>query len=268
MDRQPAVAGRFYPGSRQSLSKAVNDYLGPPQGHGTALGIIAPHAGYIYSGAVAGSTYAQVDVPDRVVILGPNHTGLGRSRKALWPQGTWETPAGKVPVDAELAAAIARLDPTVAPDPLAHLQEHGLEVHLPFLLARNPNVQIVPIVLAGLSLKEAEQLGEAIAEAYSEIGAPPFIVASSDMSHYIPAADAKSLDSLALDRAVALDPKGLFRTVEENDISMCGYLPATAMLTAARKYNAKDAHVTRYANSGDVTGDYDSVVGYAGVVVR
>jgi MEMO1 family protein len=268
MDRLPAVAGRFYPGSSESLAKAVESYLGPVEKPGPALGIIAPHAGYVYSGAVAGSTYAEVEVPDRVVVLCPNHTGLGSSRLALWPEGTWQTPAGDVRVDAELAAAIVKHDPAVKPDPVAHLREHALEVQLPFLVARNPRLKFVPIVLAGLSFEDADRLGKAIAQAYSDVGARPFIVASSDMSHYISAEQAKSLDSLAIDKAVSLDPKGLFRTVEDNDISMCGYIPATAMLTAARAHGAKEAKLVRYANSGDVTGDYDSVVGYAGVVVR
>ncbi len=268
MDRLPAVAGRFYPGSSKGLAEAVEGYIGPTDQAAPALGVIAPHAGYVYSGAVAGSTYAEVQVPDRVVVLCPNHTGLGSARLALWPDGTWKTPAGDATVDAELAAAIVKHDALVKSDPLAHRQEHALEVQLPFLLARNPRMRFVPIVLAGLSVGEAVQLGEAIEQAFRDVGAPPFVVASSDMSHYIPAAEAKHLDSLALDRAVALDPRGLFRTVEQNDISMCGYIPATVMLAAACAHGAKEARLVRYANSGDVTGDYGSVVGYAGVVVR
>lgn len=268
MDRAPAVAGRFYPGSKNDLAQEVQGFIGKADRPARALGIIAPHAGYRYSGAVAGETYAFVEVPDRVVVLCPNHTGMGSAQVALWPDGVWRTPVGDVPVDVELAEAIAARQDLVAPDPAAHLREHGLEVHLPFLLARNPNVRIVPLVLAGLGLDEAERLGEAIAGAYDEIGAPTFVVASSDMSHYIPASRAKELDALALDRAVALDPPGLYRTVEDREISMCGYIPSTAMLVAARAHGARQGSLVRYATSGEVTGDLDSVVGYAGVVVR
>jgi len=265
--RTPAVAGRFYPGDERILKAQVEQFLGPGGDAAPALGLMAPHAGYVYSGAVAGETYAQVTVPDRAIVLAPNHTGRG-VRGSMWPGGAWRLPVGTVAVDEELREKLLRATPLLEPDRRAHEHEHSLEVQLPFLLARNPAVRLTAITLAGLGRDECLTLGRAIASVVKDLGADVLICASSDMSHYIPAREAAARDRLALDRMVALDAAGLFEVVEREDISMCGFIPATVMLAATVALGAKQAAVVRYANSGDVSGDFDAVVGYAGVVVR
>ncbi len=266
--RQPAVAGRFYPGDPARLGHEVARLLGEQPAERDAFAVMAPHAGYMYSGGVAGATFAQVRVPSRAVVMCPNHTGLG-VRRSLWSSGQWNMPGGAVPIAEELASAI-RDAADLGSDHMAHLREHAIEVQLPFLQARRPDISIVPICLAGLSLRECHELGEGLARA---IAAAPggalgtLIVASTDMSHYVPADVAKRLDTLALERVRALDPDGLYDVVTRHDISMCGFIPTTVALVAALRLGATGAELVRYANSGDASGDYASVVGYAGVVV-
>lgn len=229
-----------------------------------ALGVVAPHAGYVYSGAIAGAVYARVVVPPRVVVLGPNHTGLGRPA-ALWPAGGgWRTPLGTVPVCGPLTEALAAC-PLVELDRAAHLREHSLEVQVPFLETARPGVEIAALCLGPLDVDECAEVGRTVAAAARAHGA--LIVASSDMSHYIPAAKARVKDQLAIDRILALDPEGLHRTVRREGITMCGVIPATVMLFAARELGATRAELVRYASSGDVTGDTRQVVGYAGLVI-
>jgi AmmeMemoRadiSam system protein B len=265
MDREPAVAGRFYPGERGALAREVAALVGSLGDPGVAaIALLAPHAGYVYSGRVAGATYARVAVPERAVVLCPNHTGLG-ALAALWPDGSWRTPLGRVPVDAELTEGL-RACPLVEDDRAAHLREHALEVQLPFLQARHPGVSIAALCLGPLRFEECESVGRALAEAVR--GRPALIVASSDMSHYLPAEVARARDERALSRLLARDARGLFETVRREDISMCGVVPATVMLIAAHELGAREAELVRYANSGDASGDFESVVGYAGAIVR
>jgi AmmeMemoRadiSam system protein B len=265
IDREPAVAGRFYPRERERLEAEVARLLGEA---GAAprrvIGVLAPHAGYVYSGAVAGATYARVDVPARAIVLGPNHTGMG-VRCALWPGGAFKTPLGPVPVDAALTASL-RACALVEEDRAAHLREHALEVQLPLLQARRPDVAIAALCLGPLSAAECEEVGRAVARAAREHGA--LVVASSDMSHYEPAETARQHDLHALERFLALDARGLHERVRGEDISMCGVVPATVMLAAARELGAARAELVMYANSGDVNGDRESVVGYAGAIVE
>lgn len=257
------MAGRFYPGSREELGRAVDALLGDTAAAAPALAVLAPHAGYVYSGAVAGATYARVEVPTRAVVLCPNHTGLGE-RVALWPDGAWRTPLGRVPIDAGLTAAILSC-PGVRGDRAAHRAEHALEVQLPFLQARRADVALAALCLGPLSAHACLDLGEALAAVLRE--RPALLVASSDMSHYVPADVARRQDERALARFLALDARGLHDTVLSEDISMCGVVPATVVLAAARALGARRAELVRYANSGDVSGDRESVVGYAGAVV-
>jgi hypothetical protein len=265
--RVPAVAGRFYPGDEHSLRAQVQRFIGAA-GEGTpALGLMAPHAGYVYSGAVAGETFAQVKVPGRVIVLAPNHTGRG-VRGSVWPGGAWRVPVGTVAVDEEVRDKLLGAAPLLEPDRRAHEHEHSLEVQLPFLLARNPAVRLTAITLSGIGRDECLALGRAIASVVRDLGGDILVCASSDMSHYISAREAAARDQLALDRMIALDPEGLYDVVEREDISMCGFMPATVMLAATVALGATTATVVRYASSGDVSGDFETVVGYAGVVVR
>jgi len=271
MDRQPAVAGRFYPGAPAVLAEDVAALLAErPGGRPTpepplpALGVLVPHAGYMYSGRVAGATYARLDLPERAILLGPNHTGMGE-RVALWPSGGWLTPLGRVPVDGDLNRDLLASG-LVAEDRDAHLREHCLEVQLPFLQLRRPEIAVAALCLGPLSFPRCRELAAAVAAAARRHKA--IVVASSDMSHYLPASVARRKDELALDRVVALDAEGLYAVVRREDISMCGYVPATVMLAAARDLGAREAELVRYGNSAEASGDESSVVGYAGVVVH
>lgn len=264
MDREPAVAGRFYTDEPRALAREVDGFLALPGDRVAAKGIVAPHAGYVYSGAIAGAVYARVAVPQKVVVLGPNHTGLGHPA-ALWPAGGgWRTPLGRVPVSAALTEALAA-GPGVELDRAAHLREHSLEVQVPFLQRARPDVEIAALCLGPLDVSACEELGRAVAAAARDAGA--LVVASSDMSHYIPAAAAREKDHLAIDRILALDPEGLHRTVRREGISMCGVVPTTVMLFAVRALGATRAELVRYGSSGEVSGDDRQVVGYAGLVV-
>lgn len=269
--RDPAVAGRFYPAAPDALAREVTRYLGHGGlAPGPARALMAPHAGYVYSGEVAGRAFARVEVPRRVILLCPNHTGRGPAI-SIMARGAYRIPGAQVPVDSELAAAILAQVPEARDDRTAHAAEHAIEVELPFLLARQPELRIVPIVLGMLSLDAALALGRGLHRAVRGLGAEApadtLVVASSDMSHYLPDAEARDADRLALAPLLAFDPEGLYRTVVAHDISMCGFVPATVMLSYAREAGAGTPELVAYATSGDAFGDTSRVVGYAGVVV-
>lgn len=268
-DRPPAVAGRFYPGDAAELEREVEGHLAAGGGGAPAraLALVAPHAGYMYSGGVAGQIFARVVVPARVVVMGPNHTGRGE-RVSVVPAGAYQLPGGAVPIDGELAAAILDEVSGARADADAHRSEHSVEVELPFLRARQPEIQFVPMVLAGLSEKDAIAVGEGLARAVARVGADVLVVASSDMSHYLPDAEARRVDKIALDALLTGDAATLHRTVRERDISMCGVVPTTAMLAYARAAGAAaPPELVAYATSGDSSGDRSRVVGYAGVLI-
>lgn len=263
MDREPAVAGRFYSADPAALRRELDRFLVPGGEQVRAKGVVVPHAGYVYSGAIAGAVYARVEVPARVVVLGPNHTGLGLPA-ALWPDGAWRLPTGDVPIDAGLTAILASAPP-VERDLEAHLGEHSLEVQVPFLSRARPDVALAALCLAHLRFAECERVAHLVARAAREAGA--LVVASSDMSHYVPADAAKEKDGRAIERILALDPRGLYDVVHREKITMCGIIPATVMLLAALELGATRAELVRYGNSGDVNGDFRQVVGYAGLLV-
>jgi MEMO1 family protein len=265
--RHPAVAGQFYPREREELAAEVRSYLSTADAALPAIGVMAPHAGYIYSGAVAGAVFAATVIPEICIVLCPNHTGKGVPLSIL-SGSAWETPLGMVEADERLAEALKKQFPLLTEDTAAHRQEHGIEVELPFLLEKNPRLKIVPITLGTRQYEVLEGLGDAIAAVVDKQSARVLIVASSDMNHYENDAITRVKDRKAIDRMLALDTRGLFDVVMREDISMCGMGPAVVMLTAARKLGAKSAQLIRYATSGDVSGDRDRVVGYAGVVVR
>jgi AmmeMemoRadiSam system protein B len=284
MDREPAVAGRFYPADPEALAREVDGFLGVAGGSAAvagglarpALGLVAPHAGYVYSGAIAGAVFARVSVPARVLVLGPNHTGLG-APAAVWPGGSWHTPLGTVPVDAELTGALLSgggpgpggsraADSILEPDTGAHRLEHALEVQVPFLRRARPDVAIAALCLSHLTFPDCQRVARVVASATRAAGA--LLVASSDMSHYLPAEEARVLDARAIERMLALDAEGLFEVVHRERITMCGVIPATVMLLAAVARGARSAELVRYGHSGEVSGDDERVVGYAGIVVR
>jgi MEMO1 family protein len=260
--RSPAVAGRFYPGDEAKLQADVKALLGQPDGR-PALGAVVPHAGYMYSGGVAGATFRRLAIPERVILMCPNHTGRG-VRVSVVTRGAFRIPGADVPIDADLAARVLAHVPGARADARAHEREHAIEVELPFLVALRPDVRIVPIVLGGLSGEEAAAVGEGLAHAIGQDDV--LVLASSDMSHYIPHDEATRRDRLAIDRLLAVDPLGLHAICEANDITMCGVLPATALLAYVRARGGTRAELVEYATSGQTSGAYDSVVGYAGVV--
>ena len=263
--RMPAVAGRFYPGSKQALLAELGRYVSAESEPRRAFGLMAPHAGYMYSGPVAGAVYAAAEIPGRLVILCPNHTGHGRGL-AMMGEGAWHTPLGDVPIDAPLAAELSARLPELEADEFAHRFEHSLEVQLPFLQYRRESFEFVPICIGTSRLETLLRLGDALAGAVEAAGEPVLLVASSDMTHYEPARQASRKDHLAIRCLEALDPEGLARTVREEEISMCGWAPAVAVARACRKLGATRGELVRYASSGDVTGDMGSVVGYAGML--
>jgi AmmeMemoRadiSam system protein B len=278
MLRQPAVAGSFYKGARESLKKQVQAFIIPVTERRTAIGILSPHAGLMYSGSVAGAVYSSISLPDTFVLIGPNHTGLG-APISLMCKGGWDTPLGTVSIDEPLATSLLAKSSLFREDSLAHLREHSLEVQLPFIQHFKDNFTIVPIQMLDTRLDACLEVGRTIAEAITARNQDPgntgqktgnrgvLIVASSDMSHYEEAASAKEKDFQAIEHILNLDPAGLYQTVKTYGITMCGCGPAVAMLVAAKQLGATKAELIKYTNSGDVSGDYEHVVGYAGIVV-
>ncbi len=264
--RPPAVAGRFYPGNPEKLLQEIRSYTAVEGEKLRALGCVAPHAGYMYSGHIAGAVYARLELPKRFLILCPNHTGIGQPL-ATMSEGRWETPLGEVPVDGELASALKEAFSQLTDDAVAHSAEHALEVQLPFLQALVGEFTFVPIAVGTGRIDALEALGEAMARVIATEAQPTLMVASSDMNHYESDAITRVKDHKAIDRILALDPRGLYDVVKREDISMCGYGPAVAMLTAAKRLGASSAQVIKYGTSADVSGDRAMVVGYAGIAV-
>jgi AmmeMemoRadiSam system protein B len=269
--RHPAVAGRFYPRDPEELRTEVRVYLSQSNSVISdlvrAIGCIAPHAGYMYSGHVAGAVFARLEIPRRCIVLCPNHTGMGRPL-AIMSDGAWATPLGEVAIDGELAAALKQRFPALQEDSAAHRAEHAAEVELPFLQTLQLELTFVPIALGTTQFETLEQLGLALSDVIAAEKDPILIVASSDMNHYESDVVTRVKDHRAIERILTLDPRGLHEVVTQQKVSMCGMGPVVAMLTAARQLGAKSTELVKYATSGDVSGERDMVVGYAGVVVR
>ena len=265
--REPAVAGAFYPGSAAELERQVQQLIPVQPERHDLLACVAPHAGYVYSGGVAGELYGHLDVPGRVIVLGPNHTGAG-APVAVAPHETWHTPFGDQRVDGELASLLVDASPAAVFDANAHWREHSLEVQLPFLATRRPDLAFLPICLGHLGLDQCLDLGHTLAALILGLDEPVGLVASSDMSHYLTDDQARTLDHLAIDAALTRDSKALYETVHREGITMCGVVPATVAITAANDLGASGAHLVAYATSGDVSGDRSAVVGYAGICIH
>lgn len=266
MIRRAVVAGSFYPGTPERLRAQAADLIAWDLPKVRAIGAVVPHAGYIYSGRVAGAVYARLILPDLFVILGPNHTGVGAG-VAIMTEGTWETPLGRVPIDTELAQAIVRNSQTIEEDDLGHRREHSIEVQLPLIQASGRPFSFVPICLFSSEYAVCQDVGLAVARSIAESNRSVLMLASTDMSHYVSGEQAKIKDHLAIEAIVACDPQRLHRVVRREGISMCGFHPTTALLVAARELGATSAELIDYATSADVTKDDSSVVGYAGLIV-
>jgi len=267
MIRQPAVAGQFYPGTAEELRAAIDSLVDREAVKEEVIGLISPHAGYIYSGPVAGATISRVKFRDTFIVIGPNHTGMGKPF-SIMAEGAWQTPLGEVAIDSELARQIRDDSSHLEEDTAAHRNEHSVEVQLPFLQYFKPDVKIVPIVLASASADVLKEIGREIAGATSRLKRPVVILASSDMTHYEPQATAEEKDRQAIDAILEMDEDKLLERVSGLGISMCGYAPVVAMMAAARELGARTAELVKYQTSGDISGDYSRVVGYAGIILK
>ena len=278
--RRPCQAGAFYEGTAKSLKTQIEDCfvhrLGPgkipeilKEGRIQAIGFVCPHAGYMYSGAVAAHAYYKLALdgkPDVVFLFGPKHTGYG-SGLAVMSDGFWRTPLGDVEIDSELANQVVHESRIVDVDDSAHRIEHSIEVQLPFLqYLYGSEFKIVPICFLMQDLSSAREVGEAVAKVLA--GRNGVIIASSDMTHYEPQESAERKDKMVLEAVEAMDEAKLYSVIEAHRISACGYGPIAALMTAAKILGAKEAKLLCYKTSGDVIGDYSSVVGYAAVCFK
>lgn len=268
MLRPPAVAGRFYPDDPAELTRQIAGFASSAEEPlRPALACLVPHAGYRYSGHVAGAVYARLKLPRRFLLLGPRHFPRGKPQ-AILSEGAWETPLGRAEIDSELARDLKGAYPELCEDSVAHQTEHALEVQLPFLQSLAGDFRFVPIALGPTDYIQLESLGHAMAEVLRRQRDPVLMIASSDMNHYESDEITRRKDGLAIERVLALDAAGLFDVVRREEITMCGFGPAVSMLTAARLLGATRATLVRYATSGDINGDRNEVVGYAGVIVE
>ena len=267
--RLPAVAGRFYPLDRNDLIatiRSMGDQDPPPHSiFPDALACLAPHAGYQYSGGVAYSVYSRLPACQSYIVLGPNHFGRGQQLSTLWVD--WLTPLGVAAVDRTLTQVLLKESTGLADDPIAHAEEHSLEVQLPFLQYFSKDFSFVPIAIGAVTFSVLDKLGLTLARLIQASGQRTMIVASSDLNHYESDAVTRVKDHKAIERILALDAKGLVEVIDREQISMCGYAPAIVMLTAAKALGAAKGTLVRYATSADAGGDPSAVVGYAGIII-
>ena len=264
--RNAVVAGQFYPGTPETLKSTIMEMIDEEADKQKALGIIVPHAGYMYSGRVVGATLSRIQFTDSFIIIGPSHTGLGKPL-SIMTEGIWETPLGSIEVDTELATEILDACKKLEKDSRAHNFEHAIEVQLPFLQYFKSDVKIIPIVLGYAKIEEYKDIGKGIARALKKTGRDAVIMVSSDMNHYEPQHVTKDKDSLAIEAMLDLDEDELISRVRENNITMCGIAPAMSMITAVKELGASRGELVMYRTSGDTTGEIDSVVGYAGIII-
>ncbi len=266
MQRTPAVAGQFYPADAISLLRMLKQFC-PRQGTTEkVMGLMVPHAGYIYSGAIAGKVYDQVTIPNRVILLGPNHHGIGHPG-AVYSKGDWTTPLGAITIDAPLAQELLSATPLLQADTTAHQLEHSLEVQVPFIQYLNHQSTLVPICLGHQSLDHLLKIATAIAAVISKNIDPILLIASTDMTHFESAESAARKDRIALQSVETVDAEGLFKNVVKQRISMCGFMPTVVLLKVAQLLGMTQSTIVVYGNSGDVTHDYNEVVAYAGALV-
>ena len=265
-ERKPAYAGQFYPGDRESLLRSIRSFVQKPDSLLEAKAVVVPHAGYIYSGAVTGKVLSAVKLPHRAILLGPNHSGRGEAL-ALSPDRGWNTPLGTAGIDTELNRKLLEACPELQPDTDAHINEHSLEVQVPFLQALQPDCRISAICIGTSEYAALESLGHAMARVVRSLEEPVLLLASSDMTHYESADTAARKDRLAIGRVLEIDPHGLYETIIEKNISMCGFAPTVSVLTACLDLGASEGRLLEYTNSGEASGDYQHVVAYAGMVI-
>jgi len=266
--RNPVVAGQFYPGTKEPLLKMITSMVEKSSVKIEAIGVISPHAGYPYSGPVAGAVLSAIKPKSKYIILGPNHTGLGPAF-SLSKAASWKTPLGEVAIDEDLRNKLLSCSGFIEADDVAHMGEHSIEVQLPILQAIQKEFTFVPIVVASDNLDSYKAVGRDIANAIKELGMEKevSIIASSDMTHYESDESVRTKDKAAIEAILELDSDELFKRIRRMGISMCGYGPTAVMISAAKILGAKKAKLIKYQTSGDTSGDYSSVVGYAGITI-
>jgi AmmeMemoRadiSam system protein B/AmmeMemoRadiSam system protein A len=267
MIRPPVVAGQFYPASPRQLKAMIKGMIDEKAEKEEVIGLVSPHAGYEYSGPVAGALVSRIKFKDTFIIMGPNHTGRGKAF-SIMTEGVWQTPLGDVEIDSELAKRILGFSRYLKEDQVAHLDEHSIEVQLPFLQYFKPDVKFVPIVFSFGTGDIYQEIGREIARATKELKREVVIMASSDMTHYESQESAQWKDAQAIEAIVELNEEKLLQRVQTLNITMCGYAPAVSLISAAKELGATRAELVKYQTSGDTTGDYSSVVGYAGIVLK
>lgn len=266
--RKPAVAGQFYPSNRKELTNQLDSFINKKADKIDAIACMLPHAGYIYSGEVAGTTVSRLKIKDTIILIGPNHTGHGAAFSVM-AEGSWQTPLGDVKINSELAKKILNKSQYLKDDARAHASEHSLEVQLPFLQFCKERFEIIPIAISSENLKDLKNLGQEIGSIIKEsnLASSTLIVASSDMTHYETEEQARKKDTQALAAIEALDEDVLFEKIKQYNISMCGRASVITTIVAAKILGARHAQVTSYQTSAKVSGDTNSVVGYAGVIM-
>ena len=267
MLRLPQVAGRFYPSDPKELTSLVREYS-RPDSREPAIPVkacLVPHAGYMYSGAVAGAVFARVVLPRKIIVLGVRHYPRGESA-AILSCGAWRTPLGDAPIDEALAQELGRECPLLSEDSVAHSAEHSLEVQVPFLQVLAPGFSFLPVALGTVQFESLVSVGQAIGRVLRNAKENVLLLTTSDLNHYEDDATTRVKDQKAIDRLLGLDPRGLYDTCRNEEISMCGLGPAVAMLTALDALGRKKSELLKYATSADVSGDLSQVVGYAGMI--
>jgi AmmeMemoRadiSam system protein B len=267
MLRLPAVAGRFYPSHPAELSALIHKYAvrdpGTPAMEVKAC--LVPHAGYVYSGHVAGAVLARIALPRKIIVLGVRHYPRGEAA-AILSSGAWRTPFGDAPIDEALAEALKKACPLLREDSVAHSAEHSLEVQVPFLQVLAPEFKFVPVALGTVPFEALVKVGEAIARVLAQTKENVLLLATSDLNHYEDDATTRMKDAKAISQLLAMNARGLYDTCRDERISMCGLGPAVAMLTALQALETKKAELVKHATSADVSGDQSAVVGYAGMI--
>jgi MEMO1 family protein len=265
--RLPAVSGRFYPSDPAELVSILHRFT-PSDASVPKVAVracLVPHAGYIYSGSVAGAVYSRIVLPQKVLILGVRHFPRG-DQMAILSSGSWRTPLGDAPIDEPLAQALSAACPLLREDEVAHGREHSLEVQLPFLQVLSPGFTFVPVALGSVRFEDLITVGEAIGKVLSNSADEILLLTTSDFNHYESDEITRVKDGKAIQRLLALDPQGLYDTCRSEQVSMCGLGPAVAMMTALRFLGSTEAELVRYATSADVSGDTSAVVGYVGMI--
>lgn len=280
MKRKPAVAGYFYESDENLLRERIKWCYTHPVGPGriptklgdkrSIKGLISPHAGYEFSGPVAAFSYlelAEDGVPETVLILCPNHTGMGSGLSTM-TEGSWLTPLGEVPIDTEFAEKLVSNYPLLDDEPSAHLREHSCEVQLPFLQELGQDFKLVPICMMMQDLETSQELGRAIAATVDELDRDMVVIASTDFTHQMPHEVAEAQDAKVLEAIETFDEEEMIKRIITNNVTMCGYGPVATTMAASKAMGARDARILKYATSGDTSGNYTSVVGYGSAVFR